>query len=332
MHRVFIISIGLLALIAAARAQVDGMEEGRARAEAFLAGRLDAIWQSMTPELQRQLGSQANLAAFREQVRSEMGEEQEIRDEKILSVRQGVTTYRRVANWSDAPQPMLMEWSFDQSGRIAGFFIRAAPIAADSRFTGYSTQADLLLPFAGTWHVYWAGRSVEQNYHAVDPGQRFAYDFLVMKDGSSFAGDDPGQVERYYCWGEPILAPARGTVVAVANDLADNAIGQTDAAHPLGNHVILDLGNSEFAFLAHMQKGSVGVAPGDEVQAGDRLGACGNSGNSSEPHLHLHLQTTAELGSGEGLPAQFQDYRVNGTVFARGEPVKGQEIAPVAAD
>lgn len=329
MHRTFIICIALLALIGAAQAQFNGMEEGRARAEAFLAGRLDAIWQSMTPELQRKLGSEANLAAFRDQVRSEMGEEQEIRDEKILTTTQGVTTYRRVADWSDAPKPVLMEWSFDLSGRIAGFFIRPAPVAADSRFMNYYTQAELRLPFAGTWHVYWGGRSVEQNHHAVDPGQRFAYDFLVTKDGSSFAGDDPGQVERYYCWGEPILAPARGTVVAIANDVADNAVGQTDAARPLGNHVVLDLGNSEFAFLAHMQNGSVRVAPGDVVEAGDRLGACGNS---SEPHLHLHLQTTAELGNGEGLPAQFHDYRVNGTVFARGEPVKKQEIAPVAAD
>lgn len=332
MHRILIICSVLMALSLPASGQVNGIEEGRARSEAFLAGRLDGIWQSMTPELQRQLGSQANLAAFRAQLRRDLGEEREIRDETTLSLVKDVVTYRRTAIWSGAPGPVVMEWSFAPSGRIAGFFIRPAPVAAESRFLDYRTRADLRLPFDGTWYVYWGGRGIEQNYHAVDRGQRFAYDFLVMRDGSSFTGGDPSRLDRYHCWGEPILAPARGRVVAAQNDLPDNAIGRTDTAHPLGNHVVLDLGQSEFAFLAHLRKGSVTVAPGDEVAAGDRLGACGNSGNSSEPHLHLHLQTSAAFGRGEGLPAQFHAYRADGEEVARGEPEQGQEIAPAAAD
>jgi murein DD-endopeptidase MepM/ murein hydrolase activator NlpD len=148
-----------------------------------------------------------------------------------------------------------------------------------------------------------------------------------MRDGASHRGD-PAVLDSYYCWNQPILSPAAGTVVSVENSLPDNPIGSTDPTHPAGNHVILDLGNGEFAFLGHMRKGSVAVAPGETVATGDPLGHCGNSGNTSEPHLHIHLQTTPNLADGEGLPAQFRNYRANGSEVDRGEPVAGQTIAP----
>ncbi|MCY0096122.1 M23 family metallopeptidase [Hoeflea ulvae] len=328
MFRAFLVSMLLVMFTGVSHGQVNGLEQGRARAEAFLAGEIAPIWVAMTPQLQRQLGTQADLVRFRERVLNDLGTEQGIEDEETVATGQGMTTYRRTANWSRAPGLVLMEWTFDAEGQIAGFFIRPVPVAASSRFLGYHTRADMRLPFEGTWDVVWGGRSLALNYHAADQGQRFAYDFLVTRDGASHGGD-PARLEAYHCWGRPILSPASGTVVAAANTLPDNDIGQRDAAHPLGNHVILDMGASEFVFLAHLQKGSVEVEPGDEVVAGQTLGACGNSGNSTEPHLHLHVQTTAILGDGEGLPAQFQDYSADGTVFERGEPVRGQRIASV---
>ena len=129
-------------------------------------------------------------------------------------------------------------------------------------------------------------------------------------------------------WGQPFLAPADATVAAAVDDLRDNKPHvQTDAAHPAGNHVILDFGNGEFALLAHLQKGSVKVKAGDRVQTGQQLGLCGNSGNTSEPHLHFHLQDRAELfGQSRGLPFDFFNYKTNGVPVERGRPVQGEFI------
>src|SRR5690606_7128195 len=107
---------------------------------------------------------------------------------------------------------------------------------------------------------------------------------------------------------QPVLAPANGTVAHATGDLPDQAIGDTDRANPAGNHVAIDLGNDEYVFLAHLRRGSVAVKEGDTVAEGQVLGRCGNSGNTSEPHLHIHLQTSPILGQGEGLPVFFNSY------------------------
>jgi murein DD-endopeptidase MepM/ murein hydrolase activator NlpD len=99
----------------------------------------------------------------------------------------------------------------------------------------------------------------------------------------------------------------------------------------LGNHVIIDHGNQEFSFLCHLQNGSVTVKPGQTLAAGDALGRCGNSGRSSEPHLHYHMQNKPEPFRGEGLPAQFSNYRAGDTVVPRGEPKRGETVSAGAA-
>ncbi len=178
----------------------------------------------------------------------------------------------------------------------------------------------------------WGGRSVAENYHAASPDQRFAYDFLVTEGDSSFSGDGT-QNEDYYCFGKSVVAPGAGTVVEAVDGVQDQPPGQLNPDAPLGNHVIIDHGNGEVSFLAHLKKGSVAVEAGQEVAAGDVLGACGNSGNSSEPHLHYHLQTDAVFyggAGGEGLPAQFRAYLADGKRVERGEPTRGQVIEPVS--
>jgi murein DD-endopeptidase MepM/ murein hydrolase activator NlpD len=92
--------------------------------------------------------------------------------------------------------------------------------------------------------------------------------------------------------------------------------------------VILDHGNGEYSLLAHLRHGSVAVAAGARISAGDKVGECGNSGNTTEPHLHYHLQDTPVFGRAEGLPAQFTGYVADGRPVARGEPVRGQTIHP----
>ena len=200
---------------------------------------------------------------------------------------------------------------------------------APTRFLNYQTKTVLRLPFDGEWYVYWGGRSVAQNRHCVAGDQRFAYDFLILKNGRSFHGTGEGNND-YYCFGKPVYAPGRGLVVSAVAELPDNLPGVMNAEQPLGNHVILDHGSGEFSFIAHLQQGSVSVQSNDRVEAGTLLGACGNSGNSSEPHLHFHLQTTPILFRGEGLPAFFCNYTIHEKSITRGEPIAGQTIRQAA--
>jgi murein DD-endopeptidase MepM/ murein hydrolase activator NlpD len=303
--------------------EASTLARGRELSTLYLERKVGRIWDEMDAKMHEAMGARTALAAFRAHVEGQAGDEVDILEEKASTV-DGYEVYTRKSRWSKAPTPVTMQWTFDAQGRVAGFFVRPTP---DNASSDYQTKADLRLPFRGTWHVFWGGRTAEQNYHVQSRDQRFAYDLLIRRDGKSHRGKGK-KVEDYYCWNEPILAPAAGTVAGAADGLPDQKPGQRDPGHPPGNHVVLDLGNGEYALLAHLRQGSVKVKAGDKVKTGDELGRCGNSGNTSEPHLHFHLQDAPSFGNGEGLPAFFNDYVADGTLVPRGEPVKGQEIAP----
>ena len=79
---------------------------------------------------------------------------------------------------------------------------------------------------------------------------------------------------------------------------------------------------------AHFKQNSIKVKKGMQVKAGTLLGLCGNSGHSSEPHLHFHVQNTDDLFSGTGIKAFFEDLRVNGTLKNDYSPIKNDKISP----
>jgi murein DD-endopeptidase MepM/ murein hydrolase activator NlpD len=148
--------------------------------------------------------------------------------------------------------------------------------------------------------------------------QRFAIDFLQLHpDGKSFAGDQKDN-KSYRCYGAEALAVADGIVVATKDGIPENVPGPTSRAVAItletvgGNYVILDLGNGRFAFYAHLQPGSLRVKNGDKVRRGQVVGLVGNSGNSTEPHLHFHISdANSPLGS-EGLPYALSSFEVQG--------------------
>jgi len=119
-------------------------------------------------------------------------------------------------------------------------------------------------------------------------------------------------------------APGSGIIVKVKNDFPENKPG--DMPKTSGNHVIIDHENGEFSVLSHFKKGSIIVKEKDNVQIGQFLGLCGNSGHSSEAHLHYHLQNTPVFFRGDGLPAQFQEFLADGKPVKRGEPIWGQKV------
>ncbi len=301
------------------------LARGQSCAARFHAGEIDALWAEFDEGMRGLLGSADNLRAFRAQVQAQLGAEKELVQESAQQ--QGaVRIYVRTSRFEKVSAVIQTVFSFDAQDRIAGFVIQPEPTEAPSEHLERQTRTELHLPFDGEWTVFWGGRTLAENYHAATVDQRFACDILMLRDGSSHVGDGRRN-EDYHCFGRPLVAPGAGVVVVAVDGIADNVPGHMNPAQPPGNHVVIDHGHGEFSLLAHFRQGSLKVKPGDRVAVGDALGRCGNSGNSSEPHLHYHLQDAAAFGQGVGLPAQFLDYEADGQPVARGEPVKGQRIA-----
>lgn len=128
-------------------------------------------------------------------------------------------------------------------------------------------------------------------------------------------------MQQFPAWNRPVYAMASGMVVRAVNTLRDNAIGETDRSNIDGNHVMIAHDDGTFSLYDHLRQGSVGVGVGDAVRAGQLLGRVGNSGNTSEPHLHLQLQTTADLDPAKAIsiPMVFGDIVVNEAHIERGE-------------
>ena len=143
--------------------------------------------------------------------------------------------------------------------------------------------------FRGEWEVFHGGRSPLLNHHYGIPSQQFALDL-----DRALHGPPPEKIadklESYTAFGELLYAPSDGTVVEVVNDLPDNPIGKTDAVNLIGNHVTIEIRKDRYVLMAHLLRGSVGVKTGDRVRRGQQIAKCGNSGNTSEPHLHLQIQ------------------------------------------
>jgi len=317
------------ALLAAQDGQPDPiLARGQSCCARFTAGETEALWGEMDEGLRSLLGSEDNLKAFRAQVQAQLGDELALVEETVEQ-KGDARVYVRTSRYAKVPAVIRTVFSFDAQDRIAGFVIQPVPAEAPSEHLQRLTKTELHLPFGGEWTVFWGGRTLAENDHAATVDQRFAYDILMLRDGSSHVGDGQRN-EDYHCFGQPLRAPGAGVVVVAVDGIADNVPGHMNRAQPPGNHIIIDHGNGEFSLLAHFRQGSLKVAPGDRVAVGDALGQCGNSGNSSEPHLHYHLQDAPAFGQGVGLPAQFQGYTADGQPVARGEPVKGQRIARAA--
>ncbi|UFQ16681.1 MULTISPECIES: M23 family metallopeptidase [Streptomyces] len=147
--------------------------------------------------------------------------------------------------------------------------------------------------------------------------------------------------QAYPAFGAPLLAVADATVVHAEDGQRDHlsrsslagvlyfwlieGIGRTlgGARRIVGNHVVLDLGGGVYAVYAHVQRGSLAVRAGDEVAAGQLLARCGNSGNSTEPHLHFQLMDGPDLDTARGVPFSWRGIGVpgGGETFAVGEDV-----------
>ncbi len=134
-----------------------------------------------------------------------------------------------------------------------------------------------------------------------DLGQQYALDIVKVgasgfrvKQGS-ITSPKPTNIEAYEMFGNMVYSPCDGVVVEQENTLPDQPIGSSDKVNTSGNGIVLQCGGYH-VHLHHLKQGSVLVDLGDQVKAGQKIGAIGNSGNTLEPHLHLHAETIVEAG------------------------------------
>lgn len=141
--------------------------------------------------------------------------------------------------------------------------------------------------------------------------QRFAIDWVrLFEDGRTFRGD-PRDNASYRAFGAKVLGVADGIVLDTLDGLSENVPDPVARAVPItpttvsGNYVLVDLGDDAYAVYGHLQPGSLTVKRGDRVRRGQTLALVGNTGNSSEPHLHFHMADRPRPIDAEGVPYAF---------------------------
>jgi murein DD-endopeptidase MepM/ murein hydrolase activator NlpD len=213
----------------------------------------------------------------------------------------------------------------DTEEKLSGLLFKPYEDGKGGKLERNMTQ--MQLPFKGEWFTFWGGDTKRQNYHVAYKPQQGAFDFIVLdKDDKSYERSGTRN-EDYYAFGKPIYAVCDALVYKVITGVEDNRPTIMNPAQTLGNSVVLFTENEEYIFYAHFQKGSIKVKKGDLVKKGQYLGNCGNSGNSSEAHLHLHIQDGPNVMADTGARCFFEELIVNGELLKDYSPVKGDRIS-----
>ncbi|MCX6151344.1 MAG: peptidoglycan DD-metalloendopeptidase family protein [Ignavibacteriales bacterium] len=214
--------------------------------------------------------------------------------------------------------------SVDNNSKINGLFVK--PFTEDNLPKIDRNSTKLTLPFKGEWTVIWGGDTKELNYHIESPAQKNAFDFVITDiKGNSFKTDGKTN-EDYYAFGKELIAPCDGEIVLVVDGVKDNIPGNLNPVYLPGNTVIIKTMNNEYLFFAHFKQHSIKVTEGQKVKQGMVLGLCGNSGNSSEPHLHFHIQNVEDMNVATGVKCFFDKLIVNGQTKTDYSPIKKDKI------
>ena len=190
----------------------------------------------------------------------------------------------------------------------------------------YQTKTSLILPFHGIWLVSNGGRTPETNSH-IRPAEQgpqnqlYAYDFRMENTGKET------KLEEFEVFGKEVLAPGDGIVTQVISGSIDVLPGERDRSVGVGNAIIIDHQNGEYSLLCHFKHNSIKIKVGDKVRQGDVIGLCGNTGNSTQPHIHFNLQDGPLMHKANAIPAQFSKILVDGKEKIYYEPIRGQKVS-----
>lgn len=186
-----------------------------------------------------------------------------------------------------------------------GWFFGIGQIAYPAHRNKVEPEVYISLPVNHEMIVGWGGDTLEDNYHAWLPFERWAYDLMVMP-----AMVDSSNLEDYGIYGMEIVAPVSGTIVGAYDGYPDE-IPNTDEADNMGNYVYLEIEETgTYLVIGHIKPNSLLVKEGEYVKEGTPLAQAGNSGMSSEPHVHIHHQRqnpNEVYLLAEGLPLYFRD-------------------------
>ena len=192
----------------------------------------------------------------------------------------------------------------------------------------YQTKTKLILPFKGTWMVSNGGRTPKTNNHIRLTGkwtqnQLYAYDFRRGHSG------DGNKLEDYEVFGKEVISPADGIVIQIIDGAIDVLPGERDRSVGVGNALIIDHQNGEYSLFCHFKHNSIRVKVGDKIKQRNVLGLCGNTGNTSQPHIHYNPQGGPLMHKAKALPAQFEKILVDGEIKFNYEPIRGQKVSNV---
>lgn len=213
-------------------------------------------------------------------------------------------------------------------GARDGVRVRVNGGAAEGRLAIRSdmTQTQFSFPLDGMW--YNAAGASFHTHHRWTPMEEFAFDFILVDAQGGTHRRDGRHFRDYYAYGQPVHAAAAGRVVFVVSDQAEDESAMQRADETIeayferlqqdqftriargapgvgGNQIIIDHGNGEYSFYGHLRPGSVRVHVGQDVARGERIGAVGSSGNSTEPHLHFHVCNSPDPLMCAGIPVKW---------------------------
>ncbi|MXN43908.1 peptidoglycan DD-metalloendopeptidase family protein [Shinella kummerowiae] len=235
----------------------------------------------------------------------------------ILFLACAALSFTRVYNraW-DTSTSMVRSHGF--TAAMAVFFL-ALTARALSGYGYQETAVNLAFPFgAGTYYIGQGGSTTSINHHHADQSQRFALDIVALNAlGARASGLMPKNLSDYVVYDREVKSPCTGVAISTHDGVENNRISQTNTEEPPGNYIILACGTARI-MLAHFEKGSIAVTGGGIVTQGQTLGRVGNSGNSTEPHLHMHayIGGTVDYNAGQGVPMTF-----DGRFLVRGSTV-----------
>ncbi len=215
--------------------------------------------------------------------------------------------------------------SIDNNSKINGLFVKPFKESSSPKIERNLTK--LRLPFKGEWTVVWGGDTKELNYHVENEAQKNAFDIVITNENGISYKTDGKTNEDYYAFGKELIAPCDGEVVLVVDGVKDNKPGELNPVYIPGNTVIIKTTNNEYLFFAHFKQHSIKVEQGQKIELGQEIGLCGNSGNSSEPHLHFHIQNVENMVDATGVKCYFDKLFVNGQLKNNYSPIKKDKIS-----
>jgi len=215
--------------------------------------------------------------------------------------------------------------SVDDNSKINGLFVKPFKESNLPKLVRNTTK--LILPFKDVWTVIWGGDTKELNYHVESEAQKNAFDIVITDNKGKSYKTDGKTNDDYYAFGKDLIAPCDGEVVLVVDGVKDNIPGVLNPVYVPGNTVIIKTKNNEFLFFAHFKQYSIVVKQGQKVKQGQLLGHCGNSGNSSEAHLHFHIQNVEDMNSATGVKCYFDKIQVDKQTKTDYSPIQKEKIS-----